>query len=129
MCKGTICKSCVEAVQEIFPDVLREEWNSFLMGATCYPFGDHDAVKAQLLDMKAKMTTGDYHECYAIADEEMTEAERKMKHTFEAELELTRDEYKALLECLNGLASQEMNGVNMKPIIDQILEQNTYRPQ
>lgn len=52
-----------------------------------------------------------------------------MSLTFEVELELNSDEYKALLECLNCLVDQEVNGVKMKPIINQILEQNTFRPK
>jgi hypothetical protein len=124
-----MCKKCAEALQEIFPEVPKEEWNNFLMGCTCYPFGDHDQVRAHLLDLRTKMKTDDYHECYAIADEEMTEAERNMRRPFEVELELSRDEYKALIECLNGLVDQEVNGVKMQPIIAQMLEQNTFRPK
>jgi hypothetical protein len=36
-------------------------------------------VRVQLLANKAKMTTNDYHECYLIADAEVTEVMNKAR--------------------------------------------------
>jgi len=74
-----MCKLCVEAVHEIFPEVPDGEMGDFLLATTCYPAGGPEQVRAQLSDNRAKMKTNDWHECYEIADREMDEAYQKMK--------------------------------------------------
>ena len=74
-----MCKQCVDAVRAIFPQVPDAEMGDFLLCTTCYPAGDHNDVRKQLVQNRAKMKTDDYHECYAIADAEMDEAWRKSK--------------------------------------------------
>jgi hypothetical protein len=71
-----MCKQCVVALNEVFPEVPKEEWCNFLMDCTCYPFGQPEDVKKQLVALRGKMTTDDYHECYDIADKEIDEAMR-----------------------------------------------------
>ena len=75
-----MCQICLDSMQEIFPEVPEAELGDFLMAATCFPFGEGEDTRKQLLDLRARMTTNDYHECYAIAeadlDEEVAQAER-----------------------------------------------------
>lgn len=72
-----MCKQCIEALAEVFPEIPKEEWSDFLTDCTCYPFGHPDDIKKQLVDLRKKMTTDDYRECYAIADQEMNAAIKK----------------------------------------------------
>lgn len=53
------------------------EVGEFLMGTTCFGFGTAEQVRSQLEENRRRMTTGDYHECYAIADSDTDEAMRK----------------------------------------------------
>jgi len=69
-----MCQLCFDAVHEVFPSVPEAEVGDFLMGTTCFPFGEPHQVRDQLLEMRAQMKTSDYNECYAIADEELGEA-------------------------------------------------------
>jgi hypothetical protein len=85
-----MCKKCAEAIQEIFPEVPQEERSDFLMCCTCYPFDDHEKVRTDLLDIRQKMKTDDYHECYAIADEEIDVAMKKVKIGGEDRLQFLR---------------------------------------
>lgn len=67
-----MCKRCLDAVKEIFPDVPDNEVGDFLFGCTCFPFGNPEHVRDQLVEMKSKVT--DWRECYALADAELTRA-------------------------------------------------------
>ncbi len=69
-----MCAECVNAVRETFPDVPYEEIPRFLIGTTCFMAGSVEQVKAHLLRNRALMTTGDYRECYAIADRAIEQA-------------------------------------------------------
>ncbi len=69
-----MCTECVKSVNEIFPDVPKEEVGSFLMNCTAFPFGDSATVKKQLEDLKTK--TSSYKECYVIVEEEMKKLTR-----------------------------------------------------
>ncbi len=69
-----MCQQCLDACRMVFPEVPETEIGDFLISTTCYPMGSAKDVRAQLLANKAKMTTDDYHECYLIADSEMTQA-------------------------------------------------------
>ena len=64
-----MCKACIDAVRETFPDVPESDYQDFLMVCTCYPFGGPDDVHKQLVELRTK--TGDYQQCYRIADAEM----------------------------------------------------------
>ncbi len=72
-----MCQECVDACRGIFPEVPDEEMGDFLFGTTCYPAGRGEAVRKQLIGNRARMTTNDYHECYAIADQDTEEAMAK----------------------------------------------------
>jgi hypothetical protein len=67
-----MCLQCVEAVKEVFPDVPDEEYGDFLMGTTCFPFGDAEVVRMQLL--KHKSRTDDYKDCYGLAEKDMMDS-------------------------------------------------------
>jgi hypothetical protein len=62
-----MCKLCVDAVREIFPDVPEGEIHEFLTACTCFGFGSPDEVRQDIQDLRKE--TADYHECYALADE------------------------------------------------------------
>jgi hypothetical protein len=78
-----MCQQCVDVCREIFPEVPDDEMGDFLFGTTCFPFGEPAQVREQLVDLRSKMATDDWHECFAIADqevhEEMKAAEEQMK--------------------------------------------------
>ena len=69
----SMCRACAEACREIFPEVPDDEMGDFLISTTCYPFGEATQVRSQLVTNRDKMTTSDWHECYAISDREMDE--------------------------------------------------------
>ena len=69
-----MCQQCVDACREVFPDVPDGEMGDFLIGTTCFPFGTPELVREQMQANRAKMTTDDWHECFAIADAEMEAA-------------------------------------------------------
>jgi len=62
-----MCAGCLTAIKEVFPEIPENERGEFLMGATCFPFGDAEQVHEQLVDLRSRMVTTDYRECYGIA--------------------------------------------------------------
>ena len=74
-----MCKACAEACREFFPEVPDKEMGDFLLGTTCYPFGNATQVRSQLESNRSKMTTDDWHECFAIADHEDEEAMKNIQ--------------------------------------------------
>ncbi len=69
-----MCSDCVKAVEEVFPEVPDSGYGDFLMNTTSYPFGNPAVVKEQLLELKSRMKTTNYKECYGIASEDMDKA-------------------------------------------------------
>lgn len=74
-----MCQVCLDAMKEIFPEVPELERGGFLLGTTCFPFGTGEQTRAQLLELRARMTTSDYHECYAIAESDLDEEVEQAK--------------------------------------------------
>jgi hypothetical protein len=66
-----MCKACVQALQDTFPEVPDEEMGDFLMNVTAFPCCDHETVAKQLKELRAK--TSNYKACYGIVDREMDE--------------------------------------------------------
>lgn len=62
-----MCQICVDAVKRHYPDVPDEEYGRFLMGTTCYPFGDGRLVEEQLVTAK-RNTDGSIQAAYEYAD-------------------------------------------------------------
>ncbi len=74
-----MCKQCADACRDVFPEVPVEEMSDFLLATTCFPFGSPEDVRLQLQQNRAKMTSDDWRECYAIADREMEEAMKAVR--------------------------------------------------
>ena len=69
-----MCQKCADASREVFPEVPNSEMGHFLFGTTCFPFGDPEVMRRQLIANRCRMTTDDYRECYALADEDLDSA-------------------------------------------------------
>jgi len=65
-----MCQKCVDACREVFPEVPDDEMFGFLFGTTVFPFAHGDTVREMLLSNRSKMVGDDWHECFAIADDE-----------------------------------------------------------
>lgn len=47
-----MCKACVQAVEDYFPDCPKKEIGNFLFGATAFPFGQPPTIRMQLKEAK-----------------------------------------------------------------------------
>lgn len=77
-----MCKDCYEAAKELYPSLDMNEINELLWSATCYPAGDHEQVKTQLIEAKEN-TDGTLNGALAYAAIQMDkqyEEFRKMRH-------------------------------------------------
>jgi hypothetical protein len=72
-----MCKVCVDAVREFFPDCPDDQFGNFLMSATAYPAAEGAHVRKQLEELKAKGCQT-WHDAMAMADAEMHEAMARM---------------------------------------------------
>lgn len=73
-----MCKQCVDACREVFPEVPDDEVSDFLWETTCFPAGDHKMVRKQLVQNRQRMKTDDYRECYAIAEKDVDDAMKQL---------------------------------------------------
>ena len=64
-----MCEKCIEAVEQTFPDVPKEEIGSFLMNCTAFPMGSTELIAEQLQELRNK--TNNYKACYRIVEDEM----------------------------------------------------------
>lgn len=62
-----MCQKCVDAVKQHYPQLSEKEYGAFLMGVTCFPFGEHEQVAEQLATMK-RNTDGSVAAAYAYSD-------------------------------------------------------------
>jgi len=74
-----MCIKCAGAMTELFPEVPDDEVGDFLMACTAFPFAEGDVLKEQLVSLRNKMKSTDYHECYGIASED-NEADMQALH-------------------------------------------------
>jgi hypothetical protein len=65
-----MCQKCVEEVKLYYPHLPEKEYGAFLMGATCFPFGEPEQVARQLATMK-RNTDGSVEAAYAYAERVM----------------------------------------------------------
>ena len=68
-----MCQQCLAACRKYYPDIPENEIQSFLMGATCYPFGSPDDVAADLKRAAAN-TDGTIQGAIAFVEEEIERA-------------------------------------------------------
>jgi len=47
-----VCKMCVQAVEDYFPDCPEKEYGNFLLSATAFPFGQPSTIRLQLKEAK-----------------------------------------------------------------------------
>jgi hypothetical protein len=64
-----MCIKCVKAMEQVFPEVPESEYGSFLMACTPFPFASGDDMIKILEELRSRMTTTDYKECYGIVSE------------------------------------------------------------
>lgn len=60
-CRGFImCQKCVELTDKYFPGISDRDRSDFLMGATCFPFGDPEQdLEPQLADIAQRFANGE----------------------------------------------------------------------
>lgn len=49
-----MCQKCIDAIKETWKDLPEENYDDLLMGATCFPFGDPEEIKKQLIEIGEK---------------------------------------------------------------------------
>jgi hypothetical protein len=85
-----MCKLCVQAVVDYFPDCPSKEYGSFLMASTAFPFGKPTLIRLQLKEAKdAGCTT--YKDAIVYAETHMDDQMKTLK-------ELERKKNKSLLQ-------------------------------
>lgn len=74
-----MCQKCADAVREIFPEVPSGKMHGFLLDTTCFPFGSAEMVRKNLEHNRSEMQTGDWNECYEIAERELDEEVERLR--------------------------------------------------
>ena len=62
-----MCQKCVDAVRLHYPQLPEKDYGSFLMGATCFPFGEPEQVAEQLATTR-RNTDGSVEAAYAYSE-------------------------------------------------------------
>ena len=65
-----MCQKCVDAVKLHYPQLPEKDYGEFLMGVTCFPFGEPEQVAEQLKTLK-RNTDGSVGAAYAHSDRQM----------------------------------------------------------